>query len=147
MFDRLKCKPTFIQPVGLQHYRFVRLPDATQSYEVWRGEHRVVACFSGITLHEITRRYRAEEAHERATASALASGKAIALCGLGWHRLPSTAYVRFGAGTSDAMRVYRIGRAPYDFICTTVWAYAKPVLVCTVCGNPVDAEHGRGPLS
>ena len=149
MFGKLRIghRPRFIRPAGLEHYRFVRIRGAENSFEVWRDDRQVVGNHSGSNLADITRRYAAEERHERATVDALRSGEELALCRLGWHRLPSGAFVRYGAGHADAMRVYRIGRVPFDHACTTVWAHHRPVLVCAVCDEPIDAAHGRGPLT
>lgn len=149
MFGKLRIgrRRRFIQPAALEHYRFVRVRRGVDCFEVWRDDRQIVGEYSGSDLAEITRRYAAEERHERATFDALRSGEPLALCRLGWHRLPNGVYVRYGAGHADAMRVYRMGRAPFDHGCTTIWAHNRPVLVCAVCRSPIDAAHGRGRLT
>jgi hypothetical protein len=139
MFERLRRKPRFIQPVGLQHYRFVRLTDGYDGYEVWRDDRRVVGSAS-FTLEALTSQYLRTEAHERETQAALQTKDPEALCRLGWHRTKSGGWVRFGAGKSDKLWIYRMGSVPFDYRCSTVWSHDNPVLICSVCKRPIDGS-------
>jgi hypothetical protein len=138
MFEWLRRKPKFIRPTGLQHYRFVRLTDGYDGYEVWRDDRRVVGSAS-FTLEALTSRYLREEAHELETEAALRAEDPTAMCRLGWHRTTGPGWVRFAAGKSDKLRIYRMGAVPFDYRCSTVWSHGNPALTCRVCNEPVDA--------
>ncbi len=135
-------RPRFIKPPGLEHYRFVRLPDDGTGYldfEVWRDDVVIVGCHCVKSLAEITRLYVETERKERLAISALGSGDPSAMCTLGWHRTSGGAWCRFAAGRSDKLRVYLVGSSPLDYRCRPVWAHEQPPMVCAVCGRSIDS--------
>jgi hypothetical protein len=70
----------------------------------------------------------------------LRRGDALALCRLGWHRNARGVWFRYAAGRTDAMRVYRMGAAPFDYRCTTVWSHGHPPMTCAACKEPIRAS-------
>ena len=71
-------------------------------------------------------------------------------CQNGWHVVESDGrlvYVRPLGRLRDAHRtcVYRIGPAPDDAQCRTIWCYGDKGVpwTCTACGAPIDAPEDR----
>jgi hypothetical protein len=147
IFEWLRPASRFVQPAGLKHYRFANLTDGYEGYEVWRDDQCVVGSAS-FTLEDLTLQYLRTEAHERETEAAVAAKDPEALCRLGWHRTKNGGWVRFGAGKSDRLRVYRMGSVPFDYRCSTVWSHDNPVLICVACHKSIDGKKDEpGPKS
>jgi hypothetical protein len=135
--------PAFITPPGLEHYRFVARDDDGRSFAVWRDDRVVVGSYSGCDLGELTARYVEEERKERDAAAAARSGDPLAPCRLGWHRTAQGHWFRYASGTSDRLWIYRVGTAPSDYLCTTIWSYGHPPFRCEVCRRAVDKDHPK----
>lgn len=122
---------------SLRHHQLFPIDGKTDGFEIRRDGTTLVGNFSASSDSVIAYYERAERKEDEATA-ALSTGDPRALCGLGWHRLPRPGgYFRIGtAKRPDYLIVYRIGPAPFDHMCTTIWNYSGKPIICSVCSRP-----------
>ncbi len=119
-----------------------RRPEEAEAYEVWRGDHRVARY--GGDLESVRELFRRWEREEREVEAALRTGDPRNVCALGWHRLAARSggtWFRHVGGKPGKMLVFRVGRAPVQYRCTTIWCYGVDARswACEHCGQAIPS--------